>query len=63
MVTLTYTSAELQVLAGDTRPLPQRVRKTLFMFYLWRPAQHRQPAESGHEVTQHGAHLPFRDTG
>jgi len=60
---LTYTSAELRALAGDTRSQPRCVRKTLFTFYLWRPARHRQPAESGHDLMQHGAHLPYRDTG
>jgi len=35
----------------------------LFTFYLWRPARHRQPAESGHEFTQQGPRLPVRDTG
>ena len=25
--------------------------------------RHRQPAESGHDFTQHGACLPFRHTG
>ena len=39
------------------------MRKTLFTFYLWRPARHRQPAESGHEFTQQGPRLPVRDTG
>ena len=53
---------QLRALAGDTRPPPRCIRKTLFTFYLWRPALHRQPAESGHEFRQHGARLPVRDT-
>ena len=55
---LTYSSAELRALAGDTRPPPRSVRKTLFTFQLWRPACCRQPA-----VTNSSAHLPGQVRG
>ena len=57
---LDLTAAELRALAGDTRPPPRSVRKTLFTSHLWRPARYRQPAEPGHESAQHGAHQSFR---
>ena len=38
---LTYTSIELRALAGHVHPPPRAVRKTLFMFRLWRPRRLR----------------------
>ena len=49
--------------AGRRHPQPRSVRKTLFTSHLWRPARYRQPAEPGHESTQHGARPPVRGMG